>query len=222
MVREAARWACRPTVIAAIRRPSSDGWSASTRWKNSNADPPLVQRLVQRGEDDVTHAGGHLPEDRALVVEQGLAPEEHGGSGTERRWRGIAPDKTEHHVVDGADDRVVDELRRTAVPTEPVQVLLVVDGPESAGVGQQSVTDDPPDRRDGQGHAVPGPPQGVVLSSRRHRRERPNPPCGPADRTASAPDGRHPHRHAGGEGPGPRAVGGTSLRRRRTSRSSGR
>ena len=37
---------------------------------NSNSTPRPPQRLVQRGEDDVAHAGGHLPEDRAPVLEE--------------------------------------------------------------------------------------------------------------------------------------------------------
>ena len=38
--------------------------------KEFELDTTLPQRLVHRGDDDVAHAGGHLPEDRALVLEQ--------------------------------------------------------------------------------------------------------------------------------------------------------
>ena len=48
------------------RSPSSSSTSSSRRWKSSNCDASGLQRLVERREHHLAHAGLHLPEDRAL------------------------------------------------------------------------------------------------------------------------------------------------------------
>ena len=124
------------------------------------------ERLVQRREDDVTHPGGHLPEDGPLEVEEGLARQEHAPAGPERRVLRIAVDVGEDEVVQPADERRPDGLRRRAVSGHPRPVVLVVDRGEAALVGQQPVGDDAARRRQHDGEQVRSTP-GALVALRR-------------------------------------------------------
>ena len=47
-------------------------------------DPAAAQHLIDRGDDDVAHPGGHLPEERTLVLEKRYAGEQYGQARGER------------------------------------------------------------------------------------------------------------------------------------------
>ena len=68
-------------------------------------DAATPQCLVQRGDDDIAHPGGHLPEDRALVAEEHEADEERHHPRRHRGLAGFGLLVAEHQVVQPADQR---------------------------------------------------------------------------------------------------------------------
>ena len=71
------------------------------------------------------------------------AGEEHRESGGEGRPCVVTVLVAEHHVVHATHKREVEHLHRCAVSQDPVPVVLVVDGPETSGIGHQVVGDQP-------------------------------------------------------------------------------
>ena len=100
--------------------------------EEAELDAAPAQGLVQRSEDDVAHPGRHLPEDRALVVEERLARQEDPPAGAERGHRRVAVPVGEDEVVEPADERRVGGFGRGAVAEDPRPVVLVVDRPETS------------------------------------------------------------------------------------------
>ena len=109
--RRAAGIRRRPSRAPARRTPASHvrrlvrpaGAPSSTfvrRWKNSKRTPRCLQHLVERGEDDVAHAGAHAPEERAAVGEEHphRAAQRHAGG--ETRPAHVAVLVGEHEIVD--------------------------------------------------------------------------------------------------------------------------
>ncbi len=104
--------------------------------------PSGAQRVVERREDDVAHARGHLPEDRAAVVEEHLPRQQQTGPGCEPRALGVAVLVAEHEVVHDPDQRRLDGLRPGTVTRQPFAVVLVVDRRVALGAGHEPVDDD--------------------------------------------------------------------------------
>src|SRR4029450_10493147 len=68
-------------------------------------DPTRPQRLVERRKDDFAHAGRHLPEDRAAVVEEHLAGQTEPSPGGKARAVIVTTLVTEYEVGHDADER---------------------------------------------------------------------------------------------------------------------
>src|SRR3954470_19111004 len=103
----------------------------------TDAAPP--QRLVQRGDHNVTHAGGHLPEEGALVLEKRYAGEQYSESSGERRPTAVTVLVTEHHVVHAANQWEVKHIGMGAVAQNPCAVLLIIDCSEPPRICDQTV-----------------------------------------------------------------------------------
>lgn len=84
-----------------------------------------AQCLVERGDDDVAHARGHLPEDGSLVVEERLGRQEHSESGPEAGLVRIAVPEPEHQVVQAPDQRAVRGVGVRPVAQRPGPVVGV-------------------------------------------------------------------------------------------------
>ena len=93
--------------------------------------PP--QHLVERCEHDVAHPGGHLPEDRALVLEEHLRRHEHRDARAHPVVGAVLVAVREHKVVQPADEREVGYLGRGTMADDPVDEVLVVHRAEPAG-----------------------------------------------------------------------------------------
>ena len=104
-------------------------------------DSASAQRLVQRGDDDVPHPGRHLPEERALVLEQGDPGEQQGHPGGQCRSLAVAVLVSEDHVVQPANEGKVHDVGMGAVAENPRAEVLVVDGAEAAWISDQIVGD---------------------------------------------------------------------------------
>ena len=119
-------------------------------------DTAPAQRLVHGGDDHVAHPRRHLPEDRALVLEQHETGQEHGQARAERRALGVGVDVSEHQVVQATHQREIEDVGMCAVALDPVVEILVVDGAEAARVGHQIVGEDAPNDRRHQRQQQPG------------------------------------------------------------------
>ena len=185
------------------------------------AHAPPAQRLVQRREHDVAHAGRHLPEDRAAVLEEHLRREEDRDSGAHAAARSRRTGLGEHEVVQPPDEREAGDLGRGAMTRDPVEEVLVVEITEAAPSGEQAVGEHP--AHDGGHHRdeMPRAPQvGVLVGDasqrvpgrghrpveRRHRRRDARAVERAADERGGLED-RRQRRHASARDEGARARG---------------
>ncbi len=100
------------------------------------------QCLIQGRDHDVAHPGRHLPENRSPVTEENLANKERHHPGTNRGPVRIAFAVTEYQVMHAAHHCGIKNVAMCAVTKDPVAEVLVVDGTEAAGIGDQLVGDD--------------------------------------------------------------------------------
>ena len=164
-------------------------------------DPTGAQRFVQRSEDHLAHAHGHLPKERALVVHQRFHAEQRAQPGAEPLLLRVSAGVREHQVVQPADVRGFDGGLRSAVATDPVAELLVVEFGHGARVSEQPVDDRAPDDGGEDADQVPALPRAphiggdtrhdVARLPRARRRARPplrrSPPQPTAQRTRTSP-----------------------------------
>ena len=116
------------------------------------------QCLIQRCDHDIAHPGRHLPENRSPVTEEHLADQECHHAGTNRGSARVTIAETEHQVIHAAHHCRVENIRMCAVPKDPVAEVLIVDGREPIGVGDQLVGDDAAHGSDDQGYQHPTAP----------------------------------------------------------------
>ena len=127
-------------------------------------DAAPEQRLIQRGEHHLSHAGPHLPEDGTAVLEEQLRGQEEAKPGGEPRTFGIAALVGEHQVVHPAHERGAERFRRGAVAGQPLAEIQVVDCREAVRVGEQAVPDRAPRAGQHQPGRLPQPPGGLVTA----------------------------------------------------------
>src|SRR5215831_11604663 len=96
------------------------------------ADAAAAERFKEGREDDVSHAGGHLPEDRAAVLEEHLRREEHRDAGAHAAAAARCARVTEPEVIQATDKGEVGHLLRRAVTADPVEEILLIQGLEPA------------------------------------------------------------------------------------------
>ena len=125
-------------------------------------DTPPREGLVERREDDVAHARAHLPEQRALVVEEEAACQLQAGTRFEGGPRVVAVAVAEHQVVHAAHETGVDRLGLGAVANQPLPEIEVVDRAEAAGGVEQAVGVDAEDGRRDEVDDLPETPRSRV------------------------------------------------------------
>ena len=108
-----------------------------------HVDTSRVEHLVQRREHDLAHPGLHLPEDRALEVEEQPAGEEQPEAGREAGSVPMAALVGEDQVVEAADEGGV-ERGRVHPAVQPFAEVEVVDAGEALA-SEQTVGDGPLD-----------------------------------------------------------------------------
>ena len=134
-----------------------------------------------------------------LVVEEELAGQEQPEPGAEPRTTAIAVDVGEDEVVHPPHQRRLEGAGPCAVPAEPVAEVLVVDGPEAAGIDQQPIADDPQAAGDDEVDEVAESPQIRVTATDHHLQIHPHPVQLLGDHVQTA--GRYGRRRAVGSLP---------------------
>ena len=115
----------------------------------------LTECLVQGSHHDVPHAGGHLPENCALVLEENHADEESHEAGRNRRPAGIGILVAENQIVKATHQRTVEDIRMGAVAKDPLAEVFAVDGPEPSRMGDQITCHDAADDSDDKRYQQP-------------------------------------------------------------------
>ena len=117
-----------------------------------------AQCLIQGCDHDVAHPGRHLPENRSPVAEKNLADKECHHPRTNRGAPRITIAVTEYQVIYAAHHCGIENVAMCAVTKDPVAEVLVVDGTEAAGIGDQLVGDDAAHGSDHKGNQHPTAP----------------------------------------------------------------
>ena len=131
--------------------------------KELEAHTALFQHLVQRGKDDIAHAGTHAPEQSPTIRKEHAHRAAQRHAGRQPRTLHVAIFERKREIVDSAHESRVERLLGRAIHAKPLAPIVVVDGVEAARIECQAVQRcAPQDCKDEIDH-LPNPPQLAVI-----------------------------------------------------------